>query len=220
MIKGVIFDYGNTLAESPSLSDTLVSVFRHDKALEIGNEIDKSILALYTPDQKEQPDWLKIWEKAFSKYGVIFKEEIGVQHLRAFVGRNKIYDYTIPLLTKLKRESLKLALLGNMTGPPQIFHDDLNHKGLTHFFNCIMWSSEIGYRKPSKEAFKITLNKLKLKPEDVLMVGDSEIADIGGAVNLGIKTVRIYDGNKPGNSKATFLSSRDEVINTIKAITI
>lgn len=218
VIKGIIFDYGNTLVESPKLCDTFASVYRHDNAIEIGNEIEKTILELYTPEQKEQPDWIKIWKEAFSKYGVLFKEEIGIQHLRAFVDRNKIYDYTIPLLTKLRRESLKLALLGNMTGPPHIFHDDLSHKGLTHFFNCVMWSSEIWYRKPGKEAFKITLDNLKLLPEDVIMVGDSEIADIGGAVNLGIKAVRIYDGNKPTNSKADFLSSRDEVISTIKTI--
>ena len=219
IIKGIIFDYGNTLAESPRLSDALVSVFRHDKALEIGNEIDKIILDLYTPEQKEQPDWLKVWEEAFSKYDVVFEKEIGIQHLKEFVDRNKIYEYTKPLLSELKSKSLKLALLGNMTGPPRIFHDDLTSKGLTNYFNCVMWSCEIGYRKPSKEAFKITLDKLKLKPEDVIMVGDSEIADIGGAVNLGIKTVRIYDGDKPTNSKADFLSSRDDVIKTIKAIT-
>ena len=219
MINGIIFDYGNTLVESPDFGEVLASLYRYDNAVEIGNEIEKSILELYTPEQKEQPDWFKIWEKAFSKHGVLFKEEIGVQHLRAFVNQNKIYNYTKPLLSELKEKSIKLALLGNMTGPPQIFHDDLIHKGLTNFFDCVAWSSEIGYRKPSKEAFDIILDKLKLKPEDVIMVGDSEIADIGGARKLGIKTVRIYDGNKPTNSKADFLSSRDEVINTVKAIT-
>ena len=219
MIKGVIFDYGNTLVESPILSDALVSVFSHDKALEIGNEIEKTILALYTPEQKEQPDWLKIWEEAFNKYGVLFEEGIGIQHLRAFVDRNKIYDYTKPLLSELKGKSIKLALLGNMTGPGQIFHDDLIHKGLADYFDCITWSCEIGYRKPSEEAFQDTLKKMGLKPEEVLMVGDSEIADIGGAAKIGIKTLRIYDGNKPSNSKADFLLSRDQVINTVKAIT-
>lgn len=219
MIQGVIFDYGNTLAESPSLSDALVSVFRHDKAVEIGNEIEKTILDLYTPEQKEQPDWLKVWEEAFNKYGVLFEEEIGVKHLRTFVDRNRIYNYTKPLLSELKGKNIKLALLGNMTGPAQIFHDDLIHKGLSNYFDCITWSCEIGYRKPSKEAFQDTLDKMGLNPEDVIMVGDSEIADIGGASKIGIKTLRIYDGNKPTNSEADFLSSRGEVINTIKAIT-
>jgi len=219
MIKGAIFDYGNTLVESPILSDALVSVFRHDKALEIGNEIEKSILDLYTPEQKEQPDWLKVWGEAFSKYGVLFEEEIGIQHLRAFVDRNKIYDYTKSLLSDLKEKNIKLALLGNMTGPAQIFHDDLIHKGLNDYFDCITWSCEIGYRKPSKEAFKYTLDKMALKPEEVIMIGDSEIADIGGAAKMGIKTLRIYDGKKPQNSKADILSSRDKVIKNIKAIT-
>ncbi|MBN1907941.1 MAG: HAD family hydrolase [Deltaproteobacteria bacterium] len=219
MIKGVIFDYGNTLVESPSLSDALVSVFRHDKALEIGNEIEKPFLDLYTPEQKEQPDWLKVWGEAFSKYGVLFNEEIGIQHLRAFADRYKIYDYTKPLLSELKGKSIKLALLGNMTGPAQIFHDDLIYKGLNDYFDCIAWSCEIGYRKPSKEAFQYILDKMALKSEEVVMVGDSEIADIGGAAKIGIKTLRIYDGNKPTNSKADFLSSRGQVINTIEAIT-
>ena len=64
-----------------------------------------------------------------------------------------------------------------------------------------------------------TLDKMGLKPEEVLMVGDSEIADIVGAAKIGIRTLRIYDGNTPRNSKADFLSTRDQVIDTIRAIT-
>ena len=219
MIKGIIFDYGNTLVESPGLSDALVSVFNHNKAFKIGNEIEKIILDLYTPEQKEQPDWLKVWKEAFSKYGVNFKEEIGIQHLRSFADQNKIYDYTKPLLSELRGKSIKLALLGNMTGPARIFHDDLINKGLNDYFDCITWSCEIGYRKPGREAFMDTLDKMGLKSEDVLMVGDSEITDIGGAARIGIRTLRIYDGNTPRNSEADFLSTRDQVIDTIRAIT-
>lgn len=219
MIKGIIFDYGNTLAETPDLSVALTSVFKHDKSFEIGNEIEKSISDLYTPDQREQPDWLEIWEEAFRKNGVPFKEKTGIKHLRAFVDQIRVYDYTKPLLSELKEKSIKIALLGNMTGPARIFHGDLFHKGLTGYFDCITWSCEIGYRKPGREAFQDTLDKIGLKPGEVLMVGDSEIADIGGAAKIGIRTLRIYDGNKPENSKADFLSTRAQIIDTINTIT-
>ena len=219
MIRGIIFDYGNTLAKSPSLVDAFVSVFEHEKASEIGKEIDKSILKLYTPDQKDQPDWLIVWKNAFHKYGVQFEKEIGIKHLRTFVNRNEIYSYSKPLLSDLKRKHLKLALLGNVTGPAEIFHNDLVQRGLNHYFDSITWSSEIGYRKPSREAFQDTLDKMGLKADEVLMVGDSEIADIEGASKIGMKSLRIYEGNKPENSEADFLSSRDEVRDRVQAIT-
>jgi ribonucleotide monophosphatase NagD (HAD superfamily) len=48
--------------------------------------------------------------------------------------------------------------------------------------------------KPNKEFFKAALDDLGCLPNDVVMVGDDLINDIGGAQSLGIKSVLVKTG--------------------------
>ena len=50
-------------------------------------------------------------------------------------------------------------------------------------------SGELGYKKPSKEIFTHTLNKLKVRTKDVIMIGNSLESDIKGANNSGIRSI-------------------------------
>jgi FMN phosphatase YigB (HAD superfamily) len=84
----------------------------------------------------------------------------------------------------------------------------LVNKGISIFFDSVVWSCEIDFRKPYSKAFQIILNRLSLNPDEVLMVGDNELADVEGAMKLGIKTLRVYDGQIPLSSKADHLVSR------------
>ena len=48
--------------------------------------------------------------------------------------------------------------------------------------------------KPNKEFFKAALDDLGCTPNDIVMVGDDSINDIGGAQSLGIKSVLVKTG--------------------------
>ncbi len=217
-MKGIIFDYGNTLAISASLTDSLKQVLKNEKAEAIGIEIEAHLASLYQPDQKIQPFWGDVWASAFAKFGVAYSEEVAISHLKHFMLSCKLYSYTIELLTDLKTAGYRLGLLSNVTGPTHIFHNDIKNKGISPFFDSVVWSCETGYRKPSKKVFQIALEKLKLNHTEVIMVGDNEMADIEGAMKLGIKTVRVYDGNKPENSAADYLIDRREFATGLKDI--
>ena len=58
---------------------------------------------------------------------------------------------------------------------------------LQHFFELVI-ASEDSKQKPSALPFKHALELLNLKPEQVLMVGDSKNRDIVGAKRVGMKT--------------------------------
>ena len=53
----------------------------------------------------------------------------------------------------------------------------------------VVISEEIGIRKPRREIFEAVASALELVPEEILHVGDSLRADVGGAAALGMKTV-------------------------------
>lgn len=191
MYKAIVFDFGNTIAKSGSLANALESVVVGEKALAVGKQIEKEISDLYKPDQKIQPEWRDIWEHCFQKSGLTFSESIGCRHLEEFCRSNETFPNVEELLIELKRNGFKLGLLSNATGPKEIFQNDLEARELAKYFDSVIWSCAIGYRKPSSKAFEAVLDGLSVMPEETLMIGDSEIADIGGATKMGMDTALV-----------------------------
>lgn len=62
--------------------------------------------------------------------------------------------------------------------------------GIDRFMKQSFISEEIGYQKPQKEFFDVCFSRIDppLRPEDVLLIGDSLTSDILGAKNAGISS--------------------------------
>lgn len=217
MYKAIIFDYGNTLIRTSSLTEALNQTLDSPNSMEIGISIEETISKLYHPDQIEQPDWIRVWENSFSAYGIPFTESIGRQHLINFTKMSKTLSYTIPLLSRLKNSGIKIALLSNVTGVTEIFTNDLKNRQIDHFFDVVAWSCDIGFRKPSLQSFMYIVNKLDLLKSEIIMVGDSEIADIQGAKKAGLDCIKIVDDNNL-ISDATYVVSRKNAFDDIFSI--
>lgn len=67
--------------------------------------------------------------------------------------------------------------------------------GIEGYFNPIIVSGDVGYRKPDKRIFQLALDGMKLPPENVLFVGNDMYRDIYGAKQMGMKTV-FYSSNQ------------------------
>ncbi|MFX1427726.1 MAG: HAD-IA family hydrolase, partial [Promethearchaeota archaeon] len=68
------------------------------------------------------------------------------------------------------------------------------------------------FGKPSKEYFLQALEKIKLKKEEVLVIGDDIESDIQGAINSGIKAILVKTG------KGQFYNSNQSDITPYKVI--
>ena len=62
---------------------------------------------------------------------------------------------------------------------------------LLHYFPTIIESAVVGVRKPDPAIFALGVEALGLKPEEVLVVGDSLSKDIAPATSLGCATAWI-----------------------------
>ncbi|EIZ1340329.1 HAD family hydrolase [Vibrio parahaemolyticus] len=218
MYDTVIFDYGNTLCEMGSLSGSLKAVLKSQYAEQIGDLIERSIQELYIPEQVEQPNWIDLWQKAFHEYKLEFDKSIGLKHLQHFVDSGRLYQYSIPLLEALHNQGTKLILLSNVTGSTEVFQRDLINRGLAKYFDSIIWSSEIGFRKPSRQAFEIALESVGSLAKNSIMVGDSEIADVLGAQLVGISTMLISD-LKNTESRASHVVNRSDILEQLIRLT-
>ena len=91
-------------------------------------------------------------------------------------------------LVKQAKGQGKVALISNFTHAPVIYKS-LRKVGLSEFFNVVVVSEEVGWRKPCGLIFQDALNRLKIKACEAVYIGDSPNEDIKGAKQAGLKTV-------------------------------
>jgi HAD superfamily hydrolase (TIGR01549 family) len=119
-----------------------------------------------------------------------------------FIESLTIDDYLPSLLERLHKK-YKLAVVSNMSFAAAIFQS-LRKLDIAKLFNAVIVSGVVGWRKPSPRIFLEALQALDVKAEEAVLVGDSPIADIGGAKKLGMKTVLLIEKYKKQPSTDTF----------------
>lgn len=65
----------------------------------------------------------------------------------------------------------------------------LAHFGLTGYFDSMVFSDEIGWRKPDPRIFAAAAKALQTPIGEILHVGDNPVEDAGGAENAGMETL-------------------------------
>ena len=67
----------------------------------------------------------------------------------------------------------------------------LADKGVLHYFDPVLVSTEVGLEKPDPAIFQLALQMAGVEAEDVLYIGDHETNDIWAPNQVGIDAVRI-----------------------------
>lgn len=104
------------------------------------------------------------------------------------------YEGICECLSELLRMGLKLAVVTDATRANAMSR--LERTGLAHFFDLVVSYEETGKRKPNPDSIRIALDRLGLRPEDVLFVGDSPSRDVAAGKAIGIETAYAAYGDK------------------------
>ncbi len=216
MIKAVLFDLDNTLIDFMGMKkrscDAAISAMI-DAGLKIDKEKAlKKLFKLYGDHGMED-------KEIFQKF---LKGEIGRVDYRilanAIVSYRNVrssylqpYPHTDYVLIRLKSRGIKLAIV---TDAPRLkAWIRLMAMKIGNFFDVVVAYEDTKQLKPSSLPFEAALRKLKVKPEECLMVGDMPHRDIEGAKKLGMKSCFA----KYGNSKVK-KSNADYEIKDIKEL--
>lgn len=62
---------------------------------------------------------------------------------------------------------------------------------IAEFFDFMILSEEVGFRKPDKEMFLLALDKARVDPSEAWMIGDRVDTDVGPSRSLGMKAIRV-----------------------------
>ncbi len=85
------------------------------------------------------------------------------------------------------------------------------------YFKFLVTPDETGTMKPSKRFYEIALDRLDVKPDEAVMVGNSWKKDLEPAKNLGMKTVLL--NNEKEGEPDFWLKSLKDLIGIVRSLT-
>ena len=130
------------------------------------------------------------------------------------------YPGTIETFKELIKRGYRLGIFSD--APQFQLWQRLAEIGLTNFFDFAISTEEFGKTKTYKESFEWFLKKIKEKPENMIMIGDSIDRDIYWPKKLGMTTILAEYGEAPwGKPKRKIkpdykIKSIKELLNILK----
>ena len=98
-----------------------------------------------------------------------------------------VIEDVVEVLESIRKGGHKIALIAN--GDSVGVRNVIDTCDLKHYFDAIVISEEVGIEKPARGIFEAALDRLKVKAENTIMVGNRIDADIVGANRIGMKSV-------------------------------
>jgi putative hydrolase of the HAD superfamily len=90
------------------------------------------------------------------------------------------YKDVTETLQALKSRGLKVGLISNTLWPAYILKEELVRRGHSRWFDLMLFSPEVGFRKPSRRIFRRALRELRIKGREAAYVGDRLVEDVRG----------------------------------------
>jgi putative hydrolase of the HAD superfamily len=92
-------------------------------------------------------------------------------------------------LSWLGDHGIKRGICSNAPFPPEMMRRQVRSNGIADLVDAIVFSSEVGRRKPAREVYLAGLEAIGTKPECTLFVGDRVREDYEGPRALGMRAV-------------------------------
>lgn len=208
-IKAVIFDWGGTL--TPWHDVDLVELWGNYAKVYAPERADELATQLHHAEQSR-------WSHQFNTSGEIGTGvlndiflELGIdptteEHhvaLASYLAGWDPHTYTdsdaIGLLSNLRDQGIKLAVLSNTMWPRTHHEHVLRRDGILDFFDYTLFTSETPTGKPHSTVFAQVLYALDVDAQDAAFVGDRIFDDIHGAQQVGMRGIWIPHSTIPAS---------------------
>ena len=95
------------------------------------------------------------------------------------------------VLCRLKSDRIPFAAISNAPFCGRILEANLEKYGLRSYFQFVLSSADVGFRKPSSVIFETALSRLGVTAGQTWFIGDTLREDIVGAAKAGLQTIWI-----------------------------
>jgi putative hydrolase of the HAD superfamily len=195
MLEAVLFDWGNTLVEFRWDDELLAEGHRAGLAALARDDDPDAFTERYRaevlPRMVEGDDY---GEHLRDVLGPVSDEElerfVDAEHA-AWRPAHGLVGTGHALLDALRERGLKTGIVANAWPEPgRLLRRDIEELGVAERMDVMVFSTEVGVRKPDPAIFLDALGRLGVDPIDALFVGDRLDVDVQGAANLGMTTVQ------------------------------
>lgn len=202
MLDAVLFDWGHTLMDFVWDEELLEAGVRAGLvAVGAPDDAAARVAARYRAEARltdwevpEEVEYESLVRAMLAESGVdvdddALREYLLAEHA-AWAPARRIASMSEALLDSLRERGLKTGLVSNTMDPRWILLRDLEEQHLAERLDAVVFSSEVGVRKPHPEIFRRALDQLGVAAERALFVGDRLDADVRGARDVGMRTVQ------------------------------
>jgi putative hydrolase of the HAD superfamily len=162
----VFFDWGGVVANDPG-DDFLTQLLKNIGATD---EQVAHIFKTYMKDfMRGHISENEYWEEIKSHYGLSIPDTIS-DEFKKWNGLVANQDI-LKLVAELKNRGIKVAILSNVIEPT---YNVLNQVGYYDLFDEVIASCKVGYAKPDKKIYQISLDRLNTTAERSLFIDDKQ----------------------------------------------
>ncbi len=205
-VHGVLFDYGRTLVTFRYPTHDLLRVLdgfrpRIEGALgvpapEAEKILDDVLLPLeeYVGSMSEdEVDYMDVYREAWQRAGLELPDDLLHEILdaeqRCWDRAVEVDREAVHVLTWLSERGIKRGVCSNAPFPPEMMRRQVASNGLTELVDAIVFSSEVGWRKPAREVYLAAIEAIGTTPEETVFVGDRVREDYEGPRAAGMRAV-------------------------------
>ncbi|NLM15914.1 MAG: HAD family hydrolase [Clostridiaceae bacterium] len=206
MIQAVFFDIGGTLHTVTSdeqvrarfIKELRKRLEKQDIRIPVDDDVFSSLLHQNAERYKhhvEQTLWEwpadRIWDEFYLADFDVGRDKLAPisEELSFLYNDMRVVNTARPhvkeVMDALKKRNLRLGIISNTistTFSPYF----LRECGIYDAMEMIILSSEVGFRKPSHEIFRLAIDKLEIEKDAFCYVGDTLSRDVLGCKNAGI----------------------------------
>ena len=206
MIRAVFFDVGSTLLfADPPVPEVFARVARrhgYDITVRDAEPCMADVDAYYQEEYLRDGDFwcvheraVQIWLDMYAMMADYCGIKQGVPELTQAVydeyllAKNwSLFPDVEACLKGLKRRGFSLGIISNWDATLEQL---IRNLGLLPYFDEVVSSAAVGCRKPGSAIFEIALERMGVRPEEAVHVGDLPEADGQGALGAGMRPVLI-----------------------------
>lgn len=209
-MKAVLLDFGHTIVDFVLQERALLETYDEARTLlvahaqgevpgaqalidQVSRQVVRQIDASYERQELEELDLVQCFQEAFRGIGLDLPETVvhtvvEMEH-RALCAELYLPPANAAALRALRADGFRLGIVSNMTFLADLLRGDLDRLGILDLFDAVIFSSEVGVRKPHPRIYAEALRAMGATAATTIFVGDRLRDDIGGPQAAGMRAV-------------------------------
>lgn len=206
--RGVLFDYGGTLVSFRYPTEDLLEVLREfrprieaasgtaaPEADALLHDVLHPLEDYITTMSEDEVEYMDVYRETWRRAGLELPD--GLLHdildaeQRCWDRAVQVDPDALPVLSWLGSHGVKRGICSNAPFPPAMMRRQLDVNGIAPHVDAVVFSSEVGRRKPAPDVYRAALEAIGTAPEATLFVGDRVREDFEGPTAAGMRAVLV-----------------------------